>query len=162
MRTDRSEQCFKFFYFPLSPFIERVTFHVRRQLSLDIKNRNLNKSRKLIFEIILSNEYRANGNFAERGSGRGGGPGGVRSTRCTLPGGVPGGPLFHRSTFLSTSDKKLPSRWPPTGKSFCTRRFNDFISQDTVIRRGVKKGQKKANFTEISSGLFLHRRLVHP
>ncbi|EJW72865.1 hypothetical protein WUBG_16226 [Wuchereria bancrofti] len=44
------------------------------------------------------------------GRERGGGPGGVRSTRCTLPGGVPGGPLFHRSTFLSTSDKKLPSR----------------------------------------------------
>ena len=38
--------------------------------------------------------YRANGNFAERGSGRGGGPGGVRSTRCTLPGGVPGTPFF--------------------------------------------------------------------
>jgi len=88
--------------------------------------------------------------------------GGVRSTRCTLPGGVPGGPLFHRSTFLSTSEKNFHAD-DLQPENFFVRGASEILShRNTVIPRGVKKGQKKANFTEISSGLFLHRRLVHP
>ena len=70
--------------------------------------------------------YRANGNFAERGSGRGGGPGGVRSTRCTLPGGVPGDPCFI-DLHISTFDEILFNNKISNRKLFVTRRFHNFM-----------------------------------
>jgi hypothetical protein len=49
--------------------------------------------------------YRANGNFAERGSGRGGGPGGGAQHTVHTSRGGPGGPLFHRFTFFDIRQK---------------------------------------------------------